>query len=551
MRAKEAILNRDNLSNRIYWLVLTIFWFATLGQRALIHPDEGRYAELSLGMLQSGDWITPRLNGILYFEKPVLQYWMGALSFLIFGINEFAARFWPALTGFLSIAAVGFTARRLWGNGHYAALIFAGSFWVIGNSHFLNLDSGLTFFLTLTLCSFLVAQNDDASPRERRYGMWLAWAAMAGAVLSKGLIGVLIPGSVLILYCLIERQWGLLRRMQWAFGTSIFLILAGPWFWIVSERNPGFASFFFIHEHFSRYLTNEAQREGPFWYFIPLLLVGFLPWTSLLPRLMRESWPRRGERQFQPERFMVIWAAFVFIFFSLSHSKLPSYILPMFPALALLLGRTLIHAEAVSLKNHLWLPAAVWGLISCAYPLVGFFASPETPLPVMREFALYLAAGGAGFLLCAALAWLSLSKERTLLAVMLLTAGSLWGVSVGIAGHDAFGRLKSSKALVEQIRPYVHQDTSIFTIHSAYDQTFPFYLRRTVTQVDYQDEFAFGQNAEPDKASLTMDEFVAHWKTSRDPLAMMDRRVFSAFNDQGLAMKIVYEDSRRLVVIKP
>jgi len=133
----------------------------------------------------------------------------------------------------------------------------------------------------------------------------------------------------------------------------------------------------------------------------------------------------------------------------------------------------------------------------------------------------------------------------------LLTAGSLWGVSVGIAGHDAFGRLKSSKALVEQIRPYVHKDTSIFTINNAYDQTFPFYLRRPVILVDYQDEFAFGQSAEPAKSSLTMDEFVARWKSSRDPLAMMDQRVFSALNEQGLAMKPVYEDSRRLVVIKP
>jgi len=551
MQKKEVTQNRGNGSIYLYWLVFAIFWFATLGQRALIHPDEGRYAELSLGMLQSGDWITPRLNGILYFEKPVLQYWMGALSFLTFGINEFAARFWPALTGFMSIAVIGFTARRLWGSGLYAALVFAGTFWVIGNSHFLSLDSGLTFFLTLTLCSFLIAQNDDASPQERRYGMWLAWAAMAGAVLSKGLIGVLIPGSVLILYCLIERQWGLWRRMQFAFGTGILLVLAGPWFWIVSERNPGFASFFFIHEHFARYLTNEAQREGPFWYFVPLVLVGFLPWTSLLPRLIRESWSRRKESQFQPERFLVVWAVFVFIFFSLSHSKLPSYILPMFPALALLLGRTLVQAKAASLKKHLWLPVAVWGLISCAYPLVGFFASPETPLPAMREFALYLAAGGAGFLLCATAARLSLSKDRTLLAIMWLTAGSLWGVSVGIAGHDVFGRQKSSKALVEQIRPYVHQDTPIFTIHNAYDQTFPFYLRRSVTLVDYQDEFAFGQSAEPGKASLTMDEFVTRWKASRAPLAMMDPRAFSVLNEQGLGMKSVYEDSRRVVVIKP
>lgn len=535
----------------LYWTTLAMLWFATLGQRALIHPDEGRYAELSLGMLQSGDWITPRLNGILYFEKPVLQYWMGTLSFMGFGVNEFAARFWPALTGFLAVAAVGWTARRLWGCGHYAALVLAGSFWVIGNSHFLNLDSGLMFFLTLVLCAFLVAQRDDATPSERRYGMWLAWAAMAGAVLSKGLVGVLIPGATLVLYSLIERQWRPWSRMQWVVGSGILLLLAVPWFWMVSARNPGFASFFFIHEHFARYLTNEAQREGPLWYFVPLLLIGFLPWTSLLPRLIRESWTCRDGEQFRPERFLTIWAAFVFAFFSLSQSKLPSYILPLFPALALLLGRSLIRIDPDALKRHLWLPAAVWGLLCCTYPLAGFFASPDLPLPALRHFTFDVAAGGAVFLLCAALAYRQLAKARTLLAIMLLTAGSLVATLSGIAGHDAFRTLKSSKTLVERIQPYLHPDTPVFTIHNAYDQTLPFYLHRPVIQVDYQDEFAFGQNAEPDKASLTMDDFVARWESGHDALAVMDRRNFDDFKTRGLLMKPVYEDARRLVVAKP
>jgi 4-amino-4-deoxy-L-arabinose transferase-like glycosyltransferase len=534
-----------------FWIVLIIFWFATLGQRALIHPDEGRYAELSLGMLQSGDWITPRLNGILYFEKPALQYWMGALSFLTFGINEFAARFWPGLTGLLSVLAVGLTARRLWGNGHYAALVMAGSFWVIANSHFLTLDAGVTFFLTLTLCAFLWAQQDSASTRERRYGMWVAWAAMAGATLSKGLIGLLIPGCALMLYSLINWHWAVWRRMQWLPGMAIFLLLAAPWFWLVSERNPGFAYFFFVHEHFDRFLTTAHHRPGPLWYYAPLLFVGFLPWSSLLPRLVREAWPRRQGPVFQAERFLLIWATFVFVFFSLSSSKLPSYILPMFPALALLLGQTLAQAKAAELKRHLWIPVAVWGLITCAYPFVGYFASPESPLPVMQHMAIYLAAGGAGFLLCATLAWRFLSQGNSLQAIMLLTAGSLGGISIGSIGHDAYGQLKSSKAVVEQVSPYLTPDMEIFTVRNAYDQTFPFYLQRLVIQVDNRDEFEFGQKAEPGKAIQTVAEFVARWRSLPHAMAMLDKHVFNELQQQGEAMKPVYEDARRIVVIKP
>lgn len=535
----------------LFWIAFAIAWFATLGQRVLIHPDEGRYAMLSLGMLQSGDWITPRLNGILYFEKPALQYWMGALSFEFFGINEFAARFWPGLTGMLAVLAVGLTARRLWGNGRYAALVVGGSFWVIGNSHFLSLDMGVSFFLTLALCAFLWAQQDAATAAERRYGMWAAWAAMAAAMLSKGLIGVLIPGSVLLLYSLLNRHWAPWRRMQWLPGGAIFLLLAGPWFWQVAERNPGFAYFFFIRQHFARYLTDEAQRTEAWWFFVPVLLAGFLPWTSLLPRLVREAWPRQPQSAFQPRRFVLIWAVFVFVFFSLSNSKLPSYILPMFPALALLLGQTLAQLQAAELKKHLWLPVIAWSLVIAACPFFGRLASADASAPILQQLGLYLAVGGAVFLLCAASAWHFLARQYTLPAVMLLAAGSLAAVLVGNAGYDAFGQSKSSKRVVEQVSRYLRPDTEIYSLRTAYDQTFPFYLRRQVIQVDYRDEFVYGQKTEPGKAIATLNEFIARWQAAPHAMAMLHERTYKALQQQGVAMQPVYQDVRRMVVIKP
>ena len=534
----------------LFWLAFVVFWFATLSQRALISPDEGRYAMLSLAMLESGDWITPRLNGILYFEKPALQYWMGAASFMAFGINEFAARFWPALTGILSVLAVGLTARRLWGSGQYAALVMGGSTWVIANSHFLTLDMGVTFFLTLTLCAFLWAQHDGASPAERRYAMWLAWAAMAGATLSKGLIGLLIPGCTLVLYSLVSWQWTVWRRMQWLAGIAIFLVLAVPWFWLVAERNPGFTEFFFIHEHFQRFLTNEARREGPFWYFIPILAIGFLPWVSLLPRLVGEAWPRRAGEAFQAERFALIWAIFIFAFFSKSNSKLPSYILPMFPALSLLLGQTLARIEPLEVKKHLWLPVLLWALLACAYLFVDRLVSEDLPLPALQHMAVFLAVGGGGFVLCAALAWRFLSRERVLPAIMLLAAGSLWGVSLACIGHDPFGQSKSSKALAQQLKGELWPDSEIFSVRM-YEQTFPFYLRRPVIQVDYQDEFAFGQQAEPGRAIATLPEFAARWKAAPHAMAMLDEQTFNELQQQGVAMKPVFRDDLRMVVVKP
>lgn len=535
----------------LFWLSFAALWLATLGTRALIHPDEGRYAMLSLGMLQSGDWVTPRLNGILYFEKPALQYWAGALSFKLFGINEFAARFWPGLTGLLSVLAVGLTARRLWGNGQFAALVMGASLWVGANSHFLNLDTSLNFFLTVALCAFVLAQQEDARPAEIRRRMWLAWAAMAAATLSKGLIGLLIPAGTLFCYSLFCWEWRAWRRMHWLSGSVIFLALSAPWFWLVSQQNPEFARFFFIHEHFDRFLTNTHGREAPFWIFVPILLVGFLPWTSHLPRLLVTSLRRSAGEGFQTERFLMIWALFVFAFFSKSHSKLPSYILPMFPALALLLGQSLADMRTATLKKHLWLPLLAWTVIACAYPLTRFLpANAGTPMEAYQHLSTYLSIGGMVFLFCAALGWRALSREKPLAAMLMLCAGSLAGLLVASQGHDAIGRLKSSKDVVAQVQSHLKPDTEIFSV-STYEQTFPFYLQRPVTLVDYTDEFSFGQSVEPDRSIASIEAFVTRWKAAPSAMAMMQDNTFNQLSQKGLPMKTVYHDVRRRVVIKP
>lgn len=537
----------------IAWGVLVLVWFGSLGWRALISPDEGRYATIALGMLQSGDWLTPRLNGLLYFEKPILQYWISAGSLQVFGINEFAARLWPGLTGFLTIIAVALTARRLWGEqaGHYVGLVAAGTTWIIVNSHFLSLDMGLTFFLTLALCGFLLAHRDGVGSVEQRHAMWLCWAAMAGATLSKGLVGLVIPGATLVLYSLIQRQFDFWRRMHWLSGLMIYFALTAPWFIAVSLKNPGFFDFFFVREHFRRFLTDEARRTGSIYYFVPYLLAGQLPWTTLLPGLLQRG--GQGERNtiFQPMRLLLIWSAFIFVFFSVSRSKLPSYILPMFPALALLAGRNLTQIDPVHLKRHLLLPVALWLSVLVALPFVSRFVSPGTPLTVLEPFAHLLALAATLFILSAAVAWWLLGRGHRLQAVALVAFGSLLAVTVGLRGHDYYGgQLKSSKAVVPQLASYLQADTEVFAVRY-YEQTLPFYLRRPVTLVDYRDEFSFGQEAEPSRWLPTLDAFIARWQTLPRAAAMMSRDTYQELQQRQLPMRVAYQDPNRVVVVKP
>jgi len=546
----EASLSRWGLV--VLLLVFMGVWFGSLGHRSLIHTDEGRYATLALEMARSGDWITPRLNGLLYFEKPALQYWIGALSFQTFGVSEFSARLWPGLAGFLTVAVVGFTAGRLWGreSGIRALAICASTTWIVSISHFLTLDAGLTLFLTLVLCAVLMAECANADPSGRRRWIWVAWAAMAGAVLSKGLVGIVIPGCTLVLVSLWRRDFGLWRRMHMASGALIFLALTSPWFMLVSLRNPGFAEFFFVHEHFTRYLTHVHRREGAWWYYLPLLLVGLLPWTSGLPWLMQSDKSGVGSNDIMARQMLVAWCGFVLVFFSLSGSKLPSYILPMFPALALLLTQRLRDATVTALRWHLLLPTLLWVIVLVASTQIQRPPPARTPTVVMEVFGAAMRIAALLYLVGAAIAWCCLRRRQVTAALLGVAMGHLLATTVVMQSHNAYGQLKSAAPFAEALLRSIDQETPVFAVRS-YDQTLPFYLRRNVVLVDYVNEFAFGQMKEPERSITSLDDFVVRWQSLPRAAAYMSHDTWRELGQAGLPMQVVFEDPRRLVVTKP
>lgn len=537
----------------VIWIVFAAIWFLPLGFRDLIHPDEGRYANLSYAMLHTGDWLTPRLNGILYFEKPAMQYWAGAAAFYVLGVNEFAARFWPALTGFLTVVMVAYTSTVVWSRlaGQLAALVAGSSAWLIGNAHFLNLDMGLTFFLTVTLCGFLLAQQDKQTARGCFIWMMISWAAIAGAILSKGLVGLVIPGAVLFFYSVFSRHWSLWKRMHWVSGVALMLVLAAPWLVAVSLENKGFAHFFFVHEHFERFLTTEHHRAGPIWYFVPLLILGFLPWTSLLPAVAKEGARRDVGQRFQPALFALVWAGFVFVFFSVSGSKLPSYILPMFPAMALILGVAISKYEAVALKKHLIVPIAFWLLVIGAW----LFSSKLLSASTNSRYAIIVllqasAAGGVIALIGYAFAWKALNRNQVLSAMVSVSLVSLIAVTCMLNGHNVYGQTKTSKHIVAAIAGKLDSRAPFFSVRY-YDQTLPFYLRKPVILVDYVDEFDFGEHQEPDKWIPTLDGFIVQWNSLPKAYAMMKPDTYQALQGKHISMTVLYQDKDRMVVVKP
>jgi 4-amino-4-deoxy-L-arabinose transferase-like glycosyltransferase len=266
-------------------VVFSLVWFSNLEYRKLVRPDEGRYAEIGREMVLSGDWVTPRLNDLKYFEKPPLQYWATAAAYRLFGEHHWTARWWPATATFGCVLLMFWAARRLYGDDDIALMAAAalgGCTSFVIDSHINTVDAGLTAFLTVALLGFLLAQRPGVTPAENRNGMLVVWAAMALAVLSKGLIGVVLPGAVLAIYVLIERDWRLPARLHPGKGLALFLLITAPWFVAVSLANDEFARFFFIHEHFARFLTKVHHRLGAWWYFVPILLFGAMPWTPFI-----------------------------------------------------------------------------------------------------------------------------------------------------------------------------------------------------------------------------------------------------------------------------
>lgn len=540
---------------------LAALWFGTLHQRKLINPDEGRYAEIPREMVVSGDWLTPRLNDIKYFEKPALQYWATATAYTLFGQHEWTARLWSALCGFLGILATAATVRRLWGKDAalYAASVLSSSLLWVMIGHVNTLDMGVSFFLSAAIFCFVLAQRDEARarnmPRETRNWMWLGWLALALAILSKGLIGMALPAATLVVYSLWQRDFALWRRLHLLSGLALLLIVTAPWFIAVSLANPEFAHFFFIHEHFERFLTKTHGRYQPMWYFIPILIAGMLPWLVGMVAMVGSAVRGDPGRRFQPRRFLLVWCVVVFGFFSVSDSKLASYILPLFPALAALIGVYLAELAQRSPRALAWhaAPFVVLGVVALYFaPEATRFSSERVPASLYANYIPWLRAAAIALLVGSSLTVIltRITVPRPRAGILSLAAGGLLCSLLILLGHDSLSPANSAAHIAARIRDQVKPETPFFSVNT-YDQSLQFYLKRTTTMVFYKDELGFGIEHEPKKFIGDQPAFERAWNAAPDAWALLDPDTWQRFEKEGIPMRVVDRDTRRVIVRKP
>ena len=535
-------------------LAAVLIWFGNLEYRKLIRPDEGRYAEIPREMVASGDWTTPRLNELKYFEKPPLQYWATAVAYEVFGEHQWTSRLWTALTGFAGILLAWFAGTRLFGReaGIYAALLLGSSMLYAMMAHINTLDMGVTFFITLGIFSLLLAQREEHD-MQRRNWMLLAWAALALSVLSKGLMGLVLPGAALFLYSVFNRDIRIWTRMHWLSGLLVFFLIATPWFVLVMRANPEFFHFFFIHEHLERFTTKVHGRFQPWYYFVPILLLGMLPWTPLMFDALLRSWRSGGQKlkEFSAVRFLLVWTVFIYVFFSISDSKLPSYLLPMFPPLALLMGKRIAETSS---RRLFWLTVPVLAVVATLLGIIPFAArmSADTPLQqqMYGNYSAWLLVAAALWLVGTAAALWLLRREKKMAAVIVLAFSSLAAAQLATSGYNAIAPERSSYILADAIRPLVKPDVPFYSVF-CYEQTLPFYLKRTFTLVDYQDEMAFGIEMEPERWIPSADQLARRWSMQTDAYAIVPTPLLYILQQQGMAMKEIYRDEQYVVVSKP
>jgi 4-amino-4-deoxy-L-arabinose transferase-like glycosyltransferase len=540
MRSAGAASWRRDLV--IIAVTLGVLFGFRLGSYPLANPDEGRYAEVSREMVERGDYVIPRLNGVLYLEKPPMLYWLNALSIRFLGTSEWYLRMWPALFALSGCLMTYVAGRKLFGRsaGLAGAFVLATSPLYFGLSRILILDMIVSSLISIALFAFIIGMREPPGGA-RRFWFFLLYAGAALATLTKGLIGFILPGAVIFFWLLLTHQWRRFRPFYLPTGALVFLTIALPWHVLATRSNDDFFQFYIIHSHITRFTSEVHGHNQPFWFFIPIALAGLFPWVCFLwPALRRKHLdPSLRIETRAPFQFMLVWSGFILLFFSVSGSKLPTYILPMFPPLALLIGVFL---------------ARVWE--------ERLFDGIRVGLRVYLGLCLALVAGGAIVLLDRS----DEVQEAVLFPAMLavvLVAAAMIGVVVSLAGERPRMALRviffltvgcyfnltfvipivqrpSTRDLARLFATEYPAGTRVFSYHD-YFYDFSYYGATLTGTVDSLGELKFGSEVE-DHADRFVDDagFREIWSQPERIVCIVRKRSYpKLFGDESFRYHLV------------
>ena len=399
------------LAARLAWVILIlatlyICYFHNLGAIGFVGPDEPRYAWIARDMAETGDWVTPRLYGKPWFEKPVLYYWGAALSFKLFGVNEAAARFPSALAALFATLAMAWLGWRAYGaeTARWLLLLLPTTVGMIGFSHAAATDMPFAGMLTvamvfaarlLGLVPTPWSKSSTSLTSSTPYNSFFLGFFLGLAVLAKGPAAMVLSSGAVLVWAALTKRWRDAFRCLHPIAIAGFCITALPWYILCARRNPDFFRVFIIEHNFKRFLTPEFQHMQPSWFYIPIFLVAVFPWTILLVPAVRQilAEGRNRRSEFACVLFLVFWSAFTLAFFTISKSKLPGYLLPAIPPAGLLLTSSLVERLRNKERPQRWLTVTLGaGLLAAGIAFSATSAKLPTytdiyPAPAVRALA--------------------------------------------------------------------------------------------------------------------------------------------------------------------
>ncbi len=548
-------------SRRLKDCLILFFGFSllftfNLGKRPFASPDEGRYVEIPREMTVSGDYLTPHLNGLPYFEKPPLFYWLQSGVIKCLGLSEFSMRLLPVLTGLLGliltyIVASHFVNRR---TGLISAAVLGTSFLYFSLSRMIVLDLLFAFLMAVSMWSFV--KGVLSTGKSRLYSALACSLFLALALLTKGLVALVIFFSVTILWLLITNSFSRLKPLYFVPCLLLFLLVAAPWHVFVSLENPEFFNFYFIREHFLRYTTKMHVRYQPIWFFVPIVVVGFFPWTSFLIKAAINTFKKdtlATHTQKSVEKFALIWFIYIFIFFSLSSSKLITYMMPLFFPGAYLIGTYI----AKHLKNQTVLKVDLL-LHSCVcVALIGIYAFFRHKIPMdmynllEAKIKLLLLTFILGALLPPFFAYL----KKPVVALSSLLVLTFVQLGILLSAEHYLDRISAKKA-ASAMREYAKGEELTVYSYGHHYQDLAVYLQQPIKIIDHTGELGFSQAQAPHRRILyNAAEASKEWENSLKPQCVIFKkgRLPYVKTHTSLLKKSqrIFSDSNSYVYCKP
>ena len=541
--SSKARSSGELLQDWLPWLATAVVAFILLyrlGSTALFEPDEGRNAEKAREILLLNDWVTPHENFYPVLDKPIFFYWLIALSYKLFGVSEWTARLPSLLSALGCVLLIYLFSRSHWGRwvALWSMLILVTSVEFFILARIVIFDMLLTFFQTVALLAFYEAAHTEN--RHRRAALCLAlYLALGAGTLVKGLVAFAIPGIVFFLFILLRGRWQILRRIYLIPGAGVFLAVVLPWYLQADARNPGYLHYYLWAEHFGRYTSATFDRSEPWYYFIVVALVGFFPWTLIVPWIIKYFWRRGWDDK---TLYLVLWVSVPLLVFSASHSKLPHYILPIFPALSIMAGATLVVLYEQSASKLRAAMISVWVVqsLNAIYLLLGFFY-PVILVPQIRgRFSdvayVLLPYAIISLMILAYMAGRRLSQDRVPQRIIYLAQVVGLGVflvlltEVMISIAPDRSAKSTAMAVLSQLRG--REQVAFF---ETYLSGLPFYLnaKRPVWLITHENKkrtflgnyYAVVKRHDPvtpwGEAIFNLDDFGQQWKSRRQPFLVI------------------------------